>query len=261
MTARVYFCGVIKPERPQIDFATDALPGGDRFIRTLGLAAIGQTEFGALVRAKRNHQWDDRVSGLLQFLANYVIDTGARILPEESVEYGWTHLRLRERTPAILEAYEIEDVFSDEAEPSVVPGVDRALRLIDAADDVMRRNGFGGNGDFPYRGRGAITCIHLTADATQEFFMERDMLHDVRDSGWTIDCGEVREEHGESDLFIEHLEDIAARRPFIVPYLTLPIGCGISFERAGAFIFPPGKEENRRDPGKPYDFGPWSVLG
>ena len=251
---------MINAEKPQIEFATDVLPGGDRFIITMGLAPIGQTEFGALVRAKRNHQWDDRVSGVLQFLANYVIDTGARILPEESVEYGWTHLRLRERTPTILETYEIEDVYSDAAEPAVVPGVDRAIRLIDAADDVMRRNGLGGIGAFPYRGRGAMTCIHLTADATQPFFMERDTLQDVRDSGWMIDCGEMREEHGESDLFIEHLADLAARRPFIVPYLTLPIGWAVSFEPQGAFIFKPGKEESRRDPGKPYDFGPWSVL-
>jgi hypothetical protein len=250
---------VIKAETPQIRYATEALPGGDRFIRTVGLAGLGQTEIGALVEAKRDPQWDVRVMGVLQFVVNYVVDTGARILPEETVEYGWTHLRLRRRTPTILEAYEIEDVYSNEPEPSVVPGVDRALHLIDAADDVMRRNGFGGVGDFPYRGRGAITCIHLTADATQSFFMERDLLHDVRDSGWTIDCGEMREEHGESDLFIEHLADLAMHRPFIVPYLTLPIGSGVSFEPDGAFIFPPGKEESRRDPGKPYAFGPWSL--
>ena len=251
---------MIKAENPQIRFATDTLPGGDRFIRTVGLAKLGQAEMGALVQAKRLHQWDHRVIGVLQFLVNYVIGSGARILSEETVEYGWTLLRLRERTPALLEAYEIEDVFSEEPQPSVVPGVDRAVRLTEAADDVMRRNGLPGIGDFPYRGRGAMTCIHLSEDATQPFFMDRDALHNPQDSGWSIDCGEMREEHGESDLFIEHLAHIAARRPFIVPYLTLPIGCGVSFEREGAFIFMPGKEENRRDPGKPYDFGPWSLI-
>ena len=251
---------MVNAEKPQISFATDVLPGGDRFIRTVGLAKLGQTEIGAWVQAKREHQWDHRVSGVLQFLANYVIDTGARILPEETLEYGWTLLRLRERTPVLLETYEIEDVYSNEPQPPVVPGVDRAIGLGDAADDVMRRNGFPGVGDFPYRGRGAVSCIHLSEDATQPFYMERDTLYNVRDSGWTIDCGEMREEHDESDLFIEHLAHIAARRPFIVPYLTLPIGYAVSFEREGAFIFAPGKEESRRDPGKPYEFGPWSVI-
>jgi hypothetical protein len=251
---------VIKPEKPQIQYATDALPGGDRFVRTVGLAPIGQTEIGARVQAKRDHRWDHRVMDVLQFLANYVIGSGARILPEETVEYGWTLLRIQARTPALLEACEIEDVFREEPQPPVVPGVDRAIRLTDAADDVMRRNGFPGVGDFPYRGRGAISCVHLSADATQPFFMDRDALHDPRDSGWSISCGEMLEEHEEPDLFVEHLAHLAARRPFIVPYLTLPIGCGVAFDREGALIFASGKDDGRRDPGKPYDFGPWSVI-
>ena len=213
-----------------------------------------------MVQARRVRQWDRRVIEVLQFLGNYVIGSGARILSEETVEYGWTLLRLRERTPTLLETYEIEDVYSNEPQPPVVPGVDRAIRLGDAADDVMRRNGFPGVGDFPYRGKGAMSCIHLSEDATQPFFMDRDALHNPRDSGWSIACGEMHEEHEESDLFIEHLAHIAARRPFIVPYLTLPIGYAVSFEREGAFIFPPGKDESRRDPGKPYEFGPWSVT-
>lgn len=250
---------MINAQAPQIRYATETLPDGDRFISTVGLAPLGQTEIGARVRAKRSRQWDERVMGVLQFLVNYVMETGARILPEETVEYGWTLLTLRQQTPAVLETHEIDDVYSDEPQPQVVPGVDRAICLIDAADDMMRRNGFAGVGDFPYRGLGAISCIHLSEDATQAFYMERDTLHNVRDSGWTIDCGEMREEHEESDLFIEHLAHLAARRPFIVPYLSLPMGCAVSFERAGAFIFKPGTDESRRDPGKPYDFGPWSL--
>ncbi len=108
---------MVTAEIPQIRFATDALPGGDRFVRTVGLAKLGQTEIGALVQAKRGPRWDHRVIDVLQFLVNYVVGSGARILPEETVEYGWTLLRLRERTMALLEAYEIEDVFSEEPQP------------------------------------------------------------------------------------------------------------------------------------------------
>jgi hypothetical protein len=250
----------MQQEKPRVRYATNALPAGDRFIRTVGLRAIGQTEIGARVQAKRNQQWDQRVIDVLEFLANYVIGSGARILAEETVDYGWTLLRLRERSPAVLEVHEIEDVFSNEPQPPVVPGVDRAIRLTDAADDVMRRNGFHGVGDFPYRGLDAMTCIHLTADGTQPFYMDRVALHNVRDSGWSIACREMLEEHEESDLFIEHLAHLAARRPFIVPYLTLPIGCGVAFDREGAVVFAPGKEEGHLDPGKPYEFGPWSVI-
>jgi hypothetical protein len=251
---------VVEPGQPPLKYVTNALPDGGRFIRTVGLARVGQTEIGAQVGAKRDHQWDHRVIDVLQFLVNYVIGSGARILPEETVQYGWTHFLLRERTPKVLEIFEIADVYSNEPEPPVVPGVDRAIRLTEAADDVMRRNGFPGIGDFPYRGKGAVSCIHLSEDTTQPFFMDREAPHNPRDSGWSISCGDMLEEHQESDLFIDHLAHIAARRPFIVPYLTLPIGYAVSFERDGAFIFRPGKDENRRDPGKPYDFGPWSLI-
>lgn len=251
---------MVEPGQPPLKYVTNALPDGGRFIRTVGLARVGQTEIGAQVGAKRDHQWDHRVIDVLQFLVNYVIGSGARILPEETVQYGWTHFLLRQRTPKVLEVFEIADVYSNEPEPPVVPGVDRAIRLTAAADDVMRRNGFPGIGDFPYRGKGAVSCIHLSEDTTQPFFMDREAPHNPRDSGWSISCGDMLEEHQESDLFIEHLAHIAARRPFIVPYLTLPIGYAVSFERDGAFIFRPGKDENRRDPGKPYDFGPWSLI-
>src|SRR5260370_28814040 len=98
---------------PQIRFATDALPGGDRFIRTVGLAKLGQTEMGALVQAKRGHQWDHRVIGVLQFLVNYVVGSGARILPERTVEYAWTPLRLPARTLAPFQALETTAVLRD----------------------------------------------------------------------------------------------------------------------------------------------------
>jgi hypothetical protein len=251
---------MIKPEKPQVRYATDAFPGGDRFVRTVGLASVGQTEIGALVQAKRDHHWDHCVVGVLDFLANYVIGSRARILPEETVEYGWTFFRMRERTPAVLECYEIADVFSNEPQPPVVPGVDRAVRLTKAADDVMRRNGLPGVGDFPCRGRGAISCIHLSADPSRPFFMDRGALHNLGDSGWSISCGEMLEQHEEADLVIEHLAHLAARRPFIIPYLTLPIGCTVAFDTEGALVFTPGQKEGHRDPGKPYEFGPWSVI-
>jgi hypothetical protein len=250
---------VVEPGQPPIKYVATALANGDRFIRTVGLARLGQIEIGAQVPAKRL-QWDHRVIDVLQFLVNYVIGSGARILPEETVTYGWTLFLLRERTPKVLEVFEIADVYSKNPQPPVVPGVDRAIRLTEAADDVMRRNGFPGVGDLPYRGNGAMSCVHLSGDATQSFFMDRVARHNPHDSGWSFGCGEMHEEHEESDLFIEHLAHIAARRPFIVPYLTLPVGCGVSFDRDGAVVFAPGTDEGRRDPGKPYEFGPWSVI-
>jgi hypothetical protein len=34
----------------------------------------------------------------------------------------------------------------------------------------------------------------------------------------------------------------------------------VSFDREGAIVFRPGKDEGQRDPGKPYAFGRGSVV-
>src|SRR5260370_24819829 len=77
--------GVIKPQKPQIRYATDALPGGDRFIRTVGLQTLGQTEIGARVPAKRARQSDHGVIVVLQLLSNYVIGSAARLFVEDAL--------------------------------------------------------------------------------------------------------------------------------------------------------------------------------
>jgi len=168
--------------------------------------------------------------GVLNFVANHVIQMGARILPGESLEYGWTLLRFMQRTPSLLEAHELEDVYSGDPEPPVVPGVDRAIRLAEASDDVMRRNRLTGTSDFPYRGKTAISCQHWLTAPVRRLFMARLDAHHVRDSGWTVPCGEKDEDHPEADLVLEHLAHIAACRPFIVPYLTMPTGCAVGFD-------------------------------
>lgn len=247
------------PAKPPVTYDSDDLPGGDRIVRSLGLQAVGQMEIAARVRAGRAHEWDHRVVGVLRFVANYVTQTGARILPGESLEYGWTFFRFVQRTPALLEAYELEDVYSEDPQPPVVPGVDRAIRLGDAADDVMRRNRLTGTGDFPYRGKTAVSCVHWPNAPMCRLFLERLEPHEARDSGWTVFCGDKDQNHPDADLVIEHLAHIAARRPFIVPYLTMPTGCAAGFDDEGAIVFPSNEDGGRRDPVNPFGFGPASV--
>jgi len=246
--------------KPLVTYDSDDLPGGDRIVRSVGLQAVGQMEIAARVRAGRAHEWDHRVMAVLNFVANYVVQTGARILPGETMQYGWTQLRFLQRTPSLLEVHELEDVYSEDPQPSAVPGVDRAIRLGEAADDVMLRNRLTGTSDFPYRGKTAVSCVHWPTAAMRRLFMERVAPHDSDDSGWTVTCGNTDATHETADLVTEHLAHIAARRPFIVPYLTMPVGGAVAFDDEGAIVFPSGQDGGRRDPANPYDFGPASVT-
>ena len=238
-----------------VNFAVDRLPAGDRIVRSVGLFKIGQRELCVRVSSRRReHDYEHRVMGVINFIVDYIVNSGARIKAGESLEYGWTLLRFLERGPSSLEAYEIEDPYSDEAEPPMVPGVDRALTLADVSRDVMRRNRLMGASDFPYRGKTATTCSHLSGLTSRQLFIGRDEPQEPRDSGWTITCGDGEESHEAADLTAEHLAHVGARRRFVVPYLTMPVGCAVVFDSDGAIVFPAGKEAGQRDPVDPYLF-------
>jgi hypothetical protein len=196
---------------------------------------------------------------VMNFIVDYIVGTGARIKPGESLEYGWTLLRFLARAPSLLEVHEIADPFNEEAEPPVVPGIDRAMRLADASRDVMKRNHLTGRSDFPYRGKTGIACTHLRSAPEKELYMERSEPHDPRDSGWVIICKD--KPHETNELRTEHLAHVAAHRRFVVPYLILPSGAAVAFEADGAIVFPAGKEIGRRDPIDPYRFEQVNFAG
>jgi hypothetical protein len=246
----------------QVWYQIDKEQDGTRLIRSVGLSGIGQAELCASVGARRDHEWDHQVLGVLDFVAGYVLRSNARIRSGETLQFGWTLLQFIERTPGMLEAHEIEDVYSETPTPAFVAGVDRAVRLAAAADDVMRRNGLAGVGDFPYRGKLAVACKHLGAARTPRLHIERMEVRDaVQDSGWVVNCGVDGDNHEPEDCTLTHLAHVAADWPFVVPYLTLPVGSEVLFDDDGALVFKPGHNEGRRDPVDPYAFGPWTLEG
>jgi hypothetical protein len=244
-----------------VSYATDQLPGGDRIVRSVGLARLGQGELCIRVSSRRDYDYDHRVMGVMNFIVDYIVNTGARIRAGESLEYGWTLLRFLERAPSLLEAHEIMDPFSDEAEPPVVPGIDRALSLAEASRNVMRRNRLTGSSDFPYRGKTAVTCAHLAGVPSRQLFIERYEPDKPRDSGWSITCGTAAKSHQTEDLRVEHLVHVGARRRFVVPYLTIPVGSAVAFDLTGATVFPAGKNAGQRDPLDPYLFEQVNLAG
>jgi hypothetical protein len=241
-----------------VQYEIDRKADGSRLIRTRGLQRIGQDDLCVPVGLKRGHEWDHHVIGILDFMAAYVIRSNARIRADETATYGWTQLRFVRRDNRLLEVHEIGDVYSHDSSPGFVPGVDRAVRLTIAADEVMRRNGLAGVGDLPFRGKMAVACKHLGARQEPRLAIERMEPDDVDDSGWVVHCGIDVEAHESEDCFLTHLAHLGHDWPFVVPYLTLPLGCRVWFEEEGALVFKPGEKEGVYDPADAYAFGPWS---
>lgn len=237
--------------RPQIQYAIDRLPAG-RIVRSVGLESIGQREVGAYVETHHPHDADHQVMGVLQFIANYVINSGARIHPGQSMAYGWTMLRFRNTRPSILEIEEDIEPISSEHPSHWGPGVQRAIALRLAGDAVMRRNRLTGQAEHPYRGHLATACVHLIDGYIGMVVAERrqiDRSTSPWGSGWEIHCGAV--DHSTNEWQQHHLAHLTHPRPFVIPYLCMPEGSMVVFDAEGAIVFGAGSESGARDPEDP----------
>lgn len=241
------------PALKAIGFDLEGLPGGDRLVRTVGLSQCGHKEIAARVAEASPHERDHDVMRLLSFIANYVMGTGARITGGQTMEYDWTMLKFRDDRPAALEIDEHADPLGGSAEAGWTAGVDRAIALRQAGDDVMRRNRLSGTADHPNRGHSAVVCCHvLDVDESATLRMDRMESVNPRDSGWAFVCTERPGDHTAVTLQHHHLAHVSQRFPFIVPYTALPIGCMVVFDREGAIVWPAGAENGLRDPDDPY---------
>jgi len=169
--------------KQQIKYAVDRLPAGDRIVRSVGLEAIGQRDIGARVPAGLPHDADHQAMSVLQFIAAYVIDSGARILAGQTFAYGWTMLRFNDSRPSILEIEEDTDPLSPDHPAHWAPGVQRAIALRLAGEAVMRRNRLAGQADYPNRGHFALACVHVTDDSTGRLVAERGPIDDQHPLG------------------------------------------------------------------------------
>lgn len=243
--------------KERIQYNVDKLPAGDRIVRSVGLESVGQRELGAYVAAGHPHDTDHQVMDVLQFIANYVIDSEARIHAGETFAYGWTMLRFNDSRANILEIEEDTEPFSSDHPSHWGPGVQRAIALRLAGDAVMRRNRLTGQAEHPNRGHLAIACVHITDGYAGRVVAERGEINRSTSpwgSGWQMNCGAV--EHAADQWHQHHLTHLVNPRPFVMPYLCMPEGSMVVFEEeGGAIVWGAGWESGARDPDDPRAWG------
>src|SRR5690242_14041625 len=106
-----------------------------RWVWTGGLQTLGQQEMAVMVAWPEHDPRDLLLTHLLEFLENYLNSQPKRILPGQTLRYGWTMLRFvsdkQNLSGAGSDALLIEEMqtpFSRE-EPSYVSGVAYTLAL------------------------------------------------------------------------------------------------------------------------------------
>lgn len=250
--------GPMAPDRREgvkekIRYAVDTLPAGDRIVRSVGLEEIGQREIGALVLAHLPHEADHEVMGVLQFIASYVIDSGARILAGQTFAYGWTMFHFNDSRPSILEIEEDTEPLGPDHPSHWGPGVQRAIALRLAGDAVMRRNRLTGQAQHPNRGHFALACVHITDDYAGKLVAERGPINRSASpwgSGWQLHCGAA--DHRADQWHNHHLAHLVHPRPFVLPYLCMPERSMVAFEGGRAIVWGPGSNSGAPDPEDPY---------
>jgi hypothetical protein len=151
---------------------------------------------------------------LLKYFENAVA-RGTKFLPGQTVRFGWSALRLCERSDGTLGVEE----RALTAEPGWTESVDRALLDTWLQKEVCASVGLLEEMTFPKQDDtvmvadcaldgGSLLMIRLEADSLPQPF-----------SGWTLTCAE---EHDHGERHFVPLLAVAANQPGLVQFLALP---------------------------------------
>jgi hypothetical protein len=138
-----------------------------RWAWTDGLHTHGQAEVAVPLPWSEADPRDQQVKDLLRFLEKYVVEQHGRILPGQTMRYGWTMLRFREdeqneggQGTETLLVEELRDPFKF-GELAYVPGASRALQLVAVQQAAMRRNRITGESEHPHRSKMVMVCSRI----------------------------------------------------------------------------------------------------
>lgn len=229
-----------------------------RWAWTDGLQTLGQREIAVRISWTEHDPQDVLLIDLLRFLENYFINQPRRILPEQTLRYGWTMLRFVSNKhnidglgPDALEIEEKQHPFSLD-DSSYTPGIDRTVSLLQLQHETLRRNHVTGDAVYPSSSHLTIICKRVTPETVQDLrplMAHRAWQPSTRESGWFISCCDHDHDHNNSgELATIHLQHLVKRFPGLFPYIAMPVGMQLLFEKKQAIIFHPGEEYGQVDP-------------
>jgi hypothetical protein len=181
-------------------------------LRTTGCASSGHPEF-TLQLAR------ELVPGLAQTLASYLegqVARGTRFAPGETIQFGWSTLRVLERTDGTLGLEERTD-------PATwAESVDQALHQTWSQKEVAASLGLADRLAFPRQDQ--ISMVARCALETSRWVLVRLPVDDAKLSGWSLACAE---DHDHGNRACPPLLDLSVRFPFVTQFLALPAGVAV----------------------------------
>ena len=229
-----------------------------RWVSTDGLRTLGQRELATRISWPEHDPRDGLLTNLLRFLEDYLRGQPKRLLPGQTLRYGWTLLRFVSDEhqsggagPDALLIEEEQHPFTNN-EPSYVLGVARTLTLLHLQNEVMRRNRATGDSSHPSPVHTVITCTRVMPETIahlRPIMAHRAWEPTSQESGWFIGCCDHEHDHNNpAELSTGHLYHLVVSFPGLFPYLAMPVGYQILFEEHQAIIFHPGEQHGQVDP-------------
>lgn len=170
---------------------------------------------------------------------------GVRFSAGQTVQFGWSTLRLTQRADGSLGVLE-PDL---QHELKWLESVDQAAFQAWQQKEVLSSLDLVDRADFPRQALHAVVCERVfTAGA---LMLGRTEASAPTDSGWFVGCTDEAHDHQhEAALTIAPLVELAARLPRLVPWFALPAGVDVLLPvaaRARPRIFVDGEERAPRE--------------
>lgn len=229
-----------------------------RWAWTKGLRSYRQREVAVQLSWPEDDPRDQLIIQFFRFLESYVSSQKTRILPDQTLAYGWTMLRFVSDKKRISGAGWRVLLVEEKQNPFVrtnttfVPGMARTLELVQLYQGTMQRNQVTGTSIHPFPTQIALTCSRVTPETIQQFrplLAHRAWKPDERNSGWFLGCCDKSHDHDDPEqLTVIHLSHLIESFPAFFPYIAMPVGYNLLFEEERAIILHPEEEEGQIDP-------------
>lgn len=224
---------------------------------TDGLHASGQQEISVAVPWSEQDPRDKFIIRLFRFLEDYLASQPKRILPDQTLRYGWTTLRFvndeHNQSGAGVDTLLIEELLYPFAPgtQSYIPGISRTMALLQLQEEAILRNRIIGDAIYPHHSQYALTCTRIASATIHRFrplMFQRTRQPDTQYSGWSIGCCEQDHDHDNPDeLAVVHLHHLVKLFPGLFPYLAMPVDTAVLFEETQTIVFRPGEENGYPD--------------
>lgn len=205
---------------------------------TTGCTALGHSEFTLTFRN------DPPVPGLEKTLLGYFeasVAAGKIFKVGETVQLGWSTLRLTQRTDGTLGVLEPDLAH----ELKWVEGVDQSLYETWRQKEVLDSLGLIDRADFPRQALHAVVCTQAFDTPTK--MLGRTDAHGQTDSGWFVGCFDDDHDHQlEEALTVMPLVEIATRAPLLTQFFALPAGTDLVVGPSGVQVFIDGEAREPR---------------